>query len=343
MISDPNAPPVLVTGAAGFVGSHVVDALLAKGLPVRALVRRTTDRSFLDATRVSFVEGDVGDGTPAGDDALARAAEGASLIVHAAGITQARSVQDYARINAEGAERAARAAVRAGVRRFVLVSSQAAGGPAPVDRPREESDPDAPLSAYGRSKLAGEQRVRETLAAAGTPAHAAPELVIVRPPSVYGPRDRAILELFRLVCRGVVPLHRPQLQEVSVIHARDLAGGLVLAGERGASGRTYYLTDGKPTTTSGVVDAIARALGKKPLRLDIPSVMLEAAVWAAEGFAAASGRPARITRERLAEWTGLRWTLSDARAKSELGWAPSIALDDGMTETAQWYRTAGWI
>ncbi len=343
MIPDPTARPVLVTGAAGFVGSHVVDALLARGRTVRALVRKTTDTRFLDKTRVSFAEGDVGDATPEGEDALARAAEGCTDVIHAAGITQALAIADYARINADGSARAARAAARAGVERFVLVSSQAAGGPSPVDRARDESDEDQPLSAYGRSKLEGERLARKTLGEAGAPDRSAPELVVVRPPSVYGPRDKAFLELFRLVKSGLVPAHRPAQQQVSLIHARDLAAGSVLAVEKGAAGRTYYLTDGRPTTTAAVIDAIAHVLGKKPLRLDIPSGMLEAAVWAAEAFSAATGRPARVTRERLAEWKGMRGTLSDARAREELGYRPTIELDPGMEETAQWYRTAGWI
>jgi nucleoside-diphosphate-sugar epimerase len=340
---DPSVGPALVTGAAGFVGSHVADALLARGVPVRALVRKTTDRRFLDGGRVRLVEGDVCDASAAGEDALARAAEGCDWVVHAAGITQARALDEYARVNAEGSARAARAAVRAGAKRFVLVSSQAAGGPSFEDRPRDETDEDAPVSAYGRSKLDGERLAREALGAAAAPDRAAPELVVVRPPSVYGPRDRAFLELFRLVDRGVVPAYRPDRQQVSLVHARDLAKGIVLAAEKGGAGRTYYLTDGRPTTSAGVIDAIARALGKKPLRLDIPSGMLEAAVWAAEAFARATGRPARITRERLAEWTGLRWTLSDARARAELGYTPTIALEAGIEETAHWYRTAGWI
>jgi nucleoside-diphosphate-sugar epimerase len=227
----------------------------------------------------------------------------------------------------------------------VLVSSQAAGGPSPADRPRDETDPDAPVSAYGRSKLDGERQAREALdgGAGATVQATAPDLLVVRPPSVYGPRDRAFLELFKLVLRGVVPLHRAREQQVSLVHARDLAEGTVLAAERGGAGRAYYLTDGRPTTSAGVVDAIASALGKNPLRLDIPSGMLQVAVWAAETLANATGRPARITRERLAEWTGMRWTLSDARARAELSWAPRIELQAGIEETAAWYRTAGWI
>lgn len=328
---------VLVTGGAGFVGSHVVDALLAAGERVRVLVRPTTDRRFLAAGRVSFAPGDVGDDSARGEAELAAAAAGASLVIHAAGLTQARTPGDFARVNARGAGRVARAAAAAGVPRLVLVSSQAAGGPSPPDRARDESDPDAPISAYGESKRAGEQAAREALAGTAT------RLVVVRPPSVYGPRDRAFLELFRLVRGGVVPLHHADRQWVSLVHARDLAAGILAAAARGGAGSTYYVTDGAPRTSASIVDAIARALGRDPWRLDVPRPVLDLAVGAAEGWTAWTGQPARLTRDRLLEWTAPRWTLSDEKARRELAWAPTIGFATGIEETAAWYRSAGWI
>lgn len=332
---------VLVTGGAGFVGSHVVDALLAQGERVRVLARPTTDRSSLAGRDVRFVAGDVGDESAAGEAALARAAEGTGLVVHAAGITQAANAQDFARVNARGTARMVRAAAQAGVTRVLHVSSQAAGGPSPDGRPREESDPDTPVSAYGRSKLEGERAAREVLADAGS--GAGTSLVVVRPPAVYGPRDRAFLALFRLVRRGIVPLHRADRQWVSLIHARDLAQAILAAAARGGADSTYYVTDGEPRTSAAVVDAIARALGCRPWRLDVPEGALRAVVGLAEGWAGWTRRPPRLTRERLLEWTEPRWTLSDARARRELGWAPEVPFEQGIEETAAWYRSAGWI
>lgn len=330
---------VLVTGGAGFVGSHVVDALLARGERVRVLVRPTTDRRFLAGKDVAFVEGDVGDESAAGEAELAKAIAGATLVVHAAGITQARRGGEFERVNARGTGRVARAVAAAGVPRLVYVSSQAAGGPSPPGRSRTESDPDAPLSAYGLSKRAGEEAAREAVdaTAGGT------TLVIVRPPAVYGPRDRAFLELFRLVRRGLVPLHRADRQWVSLIHARDLAGGILAAAARGGPDSTYYVADGEPRTSASIVDAIATVLGCRPWRLDVPAGALRVAVGLAEGWAAWTGRPARLTRERLLEWTAPGWTLDDERARRELGFAPEIPFRQGIEETAAWYRTAGWI
>jgi len=328
---------VLVTGGAGFVGSHVVDALLARGERVRVLVRGTTDRRFLPADKVRFVPGDVGDESPQGEIDLGRAVAGARLVVHAAGITQARRRDDFARVNTRGTERVVRAARAEGVMRVVLVSSQAAAGPTPGTAPRVEGDADAPVGAYGASKVGAERAARAILADGPT------ELVIVRPPAVYGPRDKAFLQLFRLVQSGVVPLHRPTRQWVSVIHGRDLAAGLVLAGERGTPGSTYYVSDGVPRTAASIVDAIAQALGKRPLRLDLPAPALGLAVGVAEAYAALTGAPARLTRERLADWTAPRWTVSDEAARRDLGFAPTIGFRQGIEETAAWYRSVGWI
>jgi nucleoside-diphosphate-sugar epimerase len=329
---------VLVTGGAGFVGSHVVDALLARGERVRVLVRPTTDRRFLPADRVTFVPGDVGDESPAGAAELAQACAGARLVIHAAGITQARRVTDFARVNARGTERVLTAARDAAVPRVVLVSSQAAAGPTPGPSPRVESDPDAPVGAYGASKLAGEQAARRVVAAGG-----ATSLVIVRPPGVYGPRDQAFLALFRMVRAGIVPLHRPERQWVSLVHARDLATGLLLAGERGAPGSTYYVSDGVPRTSASIVDAVAQALGKRPLRLDPPAFLLRFAVSVAEGLAGVTGAQARLTSERLVDWMAPRWTVSHEAARRDLGFEPAIGFKQGIEETTAWYRNIGWI
>jgi len=252
---------------------------------------------------------------------------------------QARDAAAFHAANADGAGRMARAAVAAGVPRFVLVSSQAAGGPNPGDAPRTETDPDRPHSAYGASKLEGERAVAAVFAAAG-PGFAA---VTVRPPGVYGPPHRAFFRLFKLVSSGFAPLPGGSSQLVSLVRAQDLAQALVLAAERGTPGERYYVTGGPPLTSGELVDAIARALAKKPLRVNVPLGMLEGVVGLLEAWDLRRGRAPRMTRERLKDFAIARWTVDDTKARRALGYAPAVDLPTGIEETAAWYRTAGWI
>lgn len=329
---------VLVTGASGFVGSHLVEHLLALGDRARVLVRASSVRRHLAPLGVEEAVADLSDGSPQGEAALARAAEGCAVVFHVAGVVRARDPREYEEVNAAGAERIARAAAAAGAPRFLLVSSQAAAGPGGPDRPRREEDPESPVTAYGRSKLAGERRVLDVARGSGLAA------VIVRPPAVYGPRDRAFLTLFRLVARGVLPLYPgSRTQEVSLVHARDLARGIALAAERGPAGRAYYLTDGARHTSAQIGEAIARALGKRPLRLEVPMPLATAAALGSELYGRLTGRATTLTRERLRQWTARRWSVSDERARREIGYVPEVDLESGMRETAAWYREAGWI
>ncbi|MFN0149105.1 MAG: NAD-dependent epimerase/dehydratase family protein [bacterium] len=330
--------PVLVTGGAGFVGSHVVDALVDSGVRVRALVRPSTNRRFLDAQRVELRDGDITDGSDAGHERLVRALEGCSTLYHVAGVVTSARKENYQRVNVEGASRIARAAADAGVRRVILVSSQAAAGPSGSSAPRTERDAEEPMTAYGRSKLDGEHAVRAVANERGL------QIVIVRPPAVYGPRDRAFVGLFKLIRLGIVPLHgAAHSQRISIVHAADLAHGIVLAATRAPSGATYFLTDGAQHTAIELAQAIARALGKKPAFLTIPLPVLSALAFAAEIGERVTGRAATVTRERLRQWTVPYWTISDARARAEIGYAPSRDLVAGMAETAAWYRSAGWL
>ncbi len=332
------ARAALVTGASGFVGSHLVDLLTARGDRVRALVRPTSSRSFLGHPALDIVTGDVADESPAAERDLEIACAGCDVVYHVAGLLRAQTQDEYDRVNARGAARLAGAAARAGVARFLLVSSQAASGPPPTDRPREEFDPDRPVTAYGRSKLGGEKLTLEVARESGL------HVSIVRPPAVYGPRDRAFLTVFRLVSKGILPLYAGAArQEVSVIHARDLVLGLALAAERAPAGAVYFLTDGAQHTAADLGAAVARALGRRPLRFELPAAVGWAAAWTSEMAGRVTGRPVTLTRERLRQWTSPRWTISDARARREIGYESTVDLAAGMAETAAWYRKAGWI
>jgi len=330
--------PVLVTGGAGFIGSHVVDALLSRGARVRALVRPSTNRRFLDPERVEFHDGDVADPSDAGYERVVRALRGCAALYHVAGVVTSARKENYARVNVDGSARIARAAADAGVRRVILVSSQAAAGPNRSAAPRSETDVEEPMTAYGRSKLEGERAMRTVADTSGM------DLVIVRPPAVYGPRDRAFLGLFKLIRLGIVPLHAAaRSQRISIVHAADLARGIVLAAEHAPARAIYFLTDGEPHTGIEIAQAVALALGKRPAFVTIPRAALGAVAWGAEIGERLTGRAATVTRERLRQWMVPYWTISDARARAEIGYAPGRDLISGMAETAAWYRRARWL
>ncbi|MDH3196667.1 MAG: NAD-dependent epimerase/dehydratase family protein [Candidatus Krumholzibacteria bacterium] len=322
----------LVTGANGFVGSHLCEHLLDGGWRVRALVRRTSDLRWLDA-RAERVIGEV---TAA--ESLAAAVEGADTVFHLAGVTRAAGAADYDRVNVTGCEHVARAAARAqrAPRRIVLASSLAAGGPSTPQTPRVESDPDAPSNAYGVSKRRGETALR---------AHAGGvDWTAVRPAAVYGPRDRAFVPLARLARSGWTLRLSGNPQPVSAIHVRDLVRGIVAAAlaDR-ATGETYYLTHDTPVTWEAVGRTMAAALGRRARTLGVPRAIVPLVALAAGSLARLSGRPNRMPRDRVADLFQSAWTCSGAKARAQLGFEAAIDYEQGMTELARWYREAGWI
>ena len=219
---------VALTGGTGFVGSHVAHALLAAGYRVRALARRPENPGWLKGTRAELVKGDVRDAAT-----LPALIEGASAVVHVAGKTSARNDAEYMASNAAGSANVA-AAVRKSApgAHVVLVSSQAAGGPSLNGAPVRAADPPHPVSAYGRSKLAGEEAVRNEPGLAFT---------ILRPSAVYGPRETAIRDLFVAASRGFVPVLAGGTQRIQMVYAGDAARAVLGALERGGRGETFFV------------------------------------------------------------------------------------------------------
>lgn len=323
----------LVTGASGFVGSHLVDALLGRGWRVRCLVRRTSDTRWLAVSRVELAYGDVGSSSPAGVAALQHAARGAAAVFHLAALTSAARSDDYERVNVGGTQRVADAVRHSSPEAlFVLCSSLAAAGPPRRGRPAREEDDEHPVSAYGRSKLASERVLGER----------GLRHVVVRPPAVYGPRDVDILAAFRLQARGLALRLGPRAQRLSLVHARDLAHGLATAAERGALGR-YYMSDGVVHTWEEVVDGMAAAVGRRARSVAVPRAAALAVAHADRARARWLGGKPLLTPDRVRELSEPEWTCDDSRARRELGYASSVELCDGLSETAAWYRAQGWL
>jgi dihydroflavonol-4-reductase len=227
---------VAVTGGTGFVGGHLVAALRARGDEVTCLVRRATPAGSVESLGCRIVRGDLADLR-----ALEELVQGARVVHHVAGRVSAPHEAAFHAANREGTAALGRAAREAGVARLVYVSSLAVTGPTVPGQPLDEAGPPRPVTPYGRSKAAGEAAVRE----------ARLPYTIVRPPVVYGPWDRELLRVFRLARRGIVPVLGDGTQELSLVHARDLAQALIAAAlSPRTEGGTYHAAhpDAVPST-----------------------------------------------------------------------------------------------
>jgi nucleoside-diphosphate-sugar epimerase len=309
---------VLVTGSSGFVGQALSDALASRGYLVRRAVRNTPHQQT-----ASFAVGDIGqdtDWTPvlAGCEAVVHLA----AHVHVMGRQAGKAVDDFHRVNVEGSERLARQAARAGVRRFVFLSSVKVNGEDSAERPFVESAPAMPADAYGKSKAEAETRLGSISAETGM------ELVIVRPPLIYGAGVKAnFLNLMRIVDAEVpLPLRsignrRSLLYVGNLVHALEAC-----LREQNAANRTYMVSDGEDVSTPELVESIAAALGKKAHLFRFPPALLRAA-------GSLLGRKDAITR-----LTG-SLQVDISRIQAELGWRPPFSMKQGLVETAVWYRS----
>jgi nucleoside-diphosphate-sugar epimerase len=322
----------LVTGATGFLGSHVVEALAQRGDAVTVLARRAERAAPLARFGVAVALGTLDDAA-----ALAAAVRDAEVVYHLAGLTAAAAAPDFQRVNAEGTERlvdAVRAAAP-GLSRFVYVSSQAALGPSRTGTRLAEDAPCRPLTAYGRSKLAGEEAVRT---AAGLP------WTIVRPSAVYGPRDREFLTMFALVRAGFAPVFGDGTQQLSLVYAPDLADAIVRAGTApAAAGRTYHAAHREIVTTRELALAIGSAVGRRPTIIPVPGAVATPIVAAIGALATLRGRPSVLNRDKMAEFLAPAWLLEVDAAERDLGWRAARDVAEGTRLTAEWYRREGWL
>jgi nucleoside-diphosphate-sugar epimerase len=318
-----------VTGGTGFVGAHLVEALRARGDAVTCLVRDAAKVRGLGWNDVRTVEGDLD--TPA---ALREGCAGAEIVFHVAGRISARNLREFFAVNRDGTARVLESATARPPSRFVFVSSLSVGGPTVPGQPIDETRAPMPVTDYGRSKLAAEQLVR-----------AAPfPWSIVRPPVVYGERDRETLRIFRLARAGWGPVIGDGTQELSIVYAGDLAAALIAAAVTpAAAGGVYYASHPAVTSSRGLVEAVGRALGTRPRVVPLPRALAQIALWAVGSLAHLAGRATVLSADKANEFLAPAWTCrADALAR-DAGWRAKTDLEPGLARTAAWYRAEGWL
>lgn len=319
----------LVTGATGFVGSHLAEALRRRGDEVTALARSAAKAAALAPLGMRVVPGDLHD-----RPALLEAVEGQDVIYHVAGVVAARSEADFLVANRDGTRNLLEAAGRAGTARVVLVSSMAAAGPSVRGRPLRGDEPPRPVTAYGRSKLAAEQVVAASPLAWS----------IVRPPMVYGPRDREVLKMFRLARLGIAPVLGDGTQELSAVHGADLAEALIAVGTSAAAvRRTYYACHPEVFTGADFARAVGRAMDRTPALVRVPAPLGRRVLMVTGAAARLVGQTTILTADKANEFFQPAWTGDPGPLTQDTGWRAARDLRTGLEETYRWYRTAGWL
>jgi len=321
----------LVTGANGFIGSHLAEELVRRGWEVTCLVRRPRGLGWIETLQVRLVMGDCRE-----KPMLGPAVEDADCVFHLAGVIDALKWEEYYQANVLGTRNLLEACLERnpGLKKFIYVSSISAAGPSEKGRALTEDDPNRPVSDYGRSKLAAEEAVREF-------GQRLP-FVIIRPPNVIGPRQKELYEAIRLVKKRVKPLVGTGEPQTSLCYVRDVVEALILAAERPeADGRTYFLANPRPYAWTEITDAIQEAIGVRRIFLKVPyrAQLLVAAV--SEAAARLTGRKPGLTRTKVRAGRKYYWIYDGSRIKKELGFEPRTSLEEAIRETIDWYKAHG--
>ena len=359
----------LVTGASGFIGSHLCEVLRERGHDVRAMVRPSSKLAKLElgaaGTPFTLAYASLGE-----VESMADAMAKVDVVYHVAGATAAFDRKGFDRTNVAGVSNLFLALERArergqGPRRVVQVSSLMAAGPSHYRTARREHHRHAPgFTDYGDSKLEGERVAIEAARKAEV------ELVIVRPPLVYGPRDEDVLQMIKSSAMGVVAQPGLRPTWMSAIHGRDLARAIVLAGERGepvphdpeaahvhkgdggdprAPGKLddprgvgiYYFSDGGRTSISEFGQVSARALGRRALTVPLPAFAVRSVGRLNQRVGEALGRIPALTLDKARGSLASGWWCDDAKARATLDWSSEFTLQTGLEDTIRWLREHG--
>lgn len=258
-------------------------------------------------------------------------------VIHIAGVTKAKREIEYRRGNVESTRTLLTAASeRPQLDRFCFVSSLTVAGPSPDGHLLDESEPERPLTAYGRSKLEAERLV--TGAASRLP------VSVVRPPAVYGPRDRDTLEMFRWVGYGISPAMGGPNKSLSLIHVHDLTRAIMAAAyDPRAVGRVYYASDPVPHAFAELMSLISNVVGRKPVRVHFPRPLLFAVAGVVEAISFLGPKPAVLSIDKARDMSQDHWVCSARRMADELGFSTTTPLATGLQTTYEWYRQHRWL
>ncbi|RVU01061.1 NAD(P)-dependent oxidoreductase [Mucilaginibacter limnophilus] len=324
---------VLITGASGFVGFSLIEEALKNNLEVFAAVRKSSRVDHLKDLEIQYIYPDF-----SSQSSLQKLIEEYRInyIIHAAGVTKARSQQEYSVINARYTFNLAQAAVNANTnfKKFVLISSLAAIGPletlSGIITPETKPNP---VTAYGRSKLDAEERLQSVKGL---------NFTIIRPTAVYGPRDKDIFIFFKQVRKGIEPYIGKKAQKLTFIYVKDLAKVSLKALYAG-DGKAYNISDGNFYDKYALGNITKSILNLTALKLTLPLGLVKVIAAIAQGVSSMRNKASALNIEKLKELNAANWNCDIEQAKHDLGFYPEYDLDKGLHETLNWYKANKWL
>lgn len=320
---------ILITGADGFLGSHISEAAHEAGYQVHGLIHPVLgSRQWLDHDWIAVHVAELED-----RKALSRILKGTYAVIHNAGALPGSTREELIRVNVDATRIVAQEAVNAGVRRFVFASSRSAGGANLGSFLKTEDEPDGPTWGYGGSKKRAEEVLRSF--------REKMDIVSMRYVTIYGPRNRHLLRLFKMLSGSVVPIMGFRPIYMPMVYVIDAASAAVAALKAQVkSGVFYYISDGVEYTIDTLYDFISDALGKRGMRVRVPLwVASSAAWWMNRIMKKGTGFSPDVIKERRSPYR----LVSCERARRELGWRPTVMPKEGFAETVAWYRKQGWL
>jgi len=324
---------VLITGATGFLGSHTADKLVESGHSVRAIVRPSSNLKWLTGKEIETVNGDLED-----PESLKELLLGIEGVIHIAGVTAAKTKKEFYRHNHLATRGLLEATKRFGknIDRFLLISSQTAGGPSLDGNPVTEETPPHPITTYGKSKLAAEEESRQYRE--NFP------VTILRLPAIYGPRDTAILSFFQTVSKGIKPLIGFQEKYINLAHVYDIAAGIELGlTKEEAKNRMFYLGSDRQYGWRELSNLAAEIMNKRGIFVSIPHWVVSGIAGISEFASIFKKKPSVLNWEKRLDITQLNWICSIERAEKELCYLPKVDIKEGFEETIEWYRKNNWL
>lgn len=323
----------VVTGASGFVGSHMVDKLLEAGHHVKCILRKSSSKRWLEGKNVEIVDCGLFD-----KEKLKVALKDVDYLFHIAGVVKAKKDDDYFYGNVESTKVLLDvvAEVSPNVKRVVITSSQTACGPSLDGTPCNEETIEHPITAYGRSKLAQEKLAKTYMQKI--------PITIVRPPAVFGPRDTEIYLVFKTYKAGLYTLIGFDDKRLNLIHVKDLVDGIF---EATMSDKTisqlYFVASEEFYSWPQVGNAIHKALGKRAITLRLPHSLVYTVAAIAQFLAMFSSKAATFNLEKARDFVQSNWTCDVSKAKNDFGFSQKVKLEAGIKDTIDWYREMKWL